>query len=353
MVSPDDNATGVAIVSAPVTRIPAASSKAMVVSRPALPASCEWLLATLPTMATVLSTNRRSAAAAVGGWRNAKQLVERGPHFWGATPDPIAPSMFNRTRSAPARNGLSAGAILSGAERSPNCVQSVSAAYLAHFGSRFVPKVTSPPAQTRTGAESALGFANAVSRVAVGDCDQATDARLVTKPNAMAFTRASLRSRMSDENATTWAERPAGLGVHDWLVRLRRVEHLRQHLLRRGLLRRNWRRVRQRLRRAANHRLTHRRLDNGWLHWRCGLHRLDAVRHRKVAGANDLLVPLPEIGEHASVAEHDHRNIAIEDRARSNGPRIGRRGLRRWRNAGDTRRTRGPHMLRRKCHRRG
>ena len=146
--------------STPVTRIPTASSRATVVSRPAGPASCAWLFATLPTIATVLSAKRRSAAAAFGGCRNAKQLDDFGPHLRGAGPEPIAPSTFSRTRSAPARNGLSDGAMLSGSGRMPYERQSVSPAERAHLGSRLVPSVTSPPAQTRNGVERGFGLAD-------------------------------------------------------------------------------------------------------------------------------------------------------------------------------------------------
>src|SRR5512132_4330753 len=108
-------------------------------------------------MTTLLSTSRRSADAELGGWRKAKQLVDRGPHFCGAGPSPIAPSMFSNTTSAPERKGLSAGARLSGSGLRPYSWLSVSAAYLAQNGSRFVPSVTSPPAHTLTDDERRLG----------------------------------------------------------------------------------------------------------------------------------------------------------------------------------------------------
>ena len=125
-------------------------------------------------MATVLSANRRSAPAALGGCRNAKHAVDFGPHLRGAGPDPIAPSTFSRTRSAPARNGLSDGAMLSGSGRMPNECQSVSAAERAHLGSRLVPSVTSPPAQTLNGAESGLGLVVSAS-VEGADCPRAIE----------------------------------------------------------------------------------------------------------------------------------------------------------------------------------
>ena len=102
------------------------------------------------------------------------KLVDFGPHLRGAGPDPIAPSTFSRTRSAPARNGLSDGAMLSGSGRMPNERQSVSAADRAHLGSRLVPSVTSPPAQTRNGAESGLGFVDSIG-VDGADCASAIE----------------------------------------------------------------------------------------------------------------------------------------------------------------------------------
>ena len=139
-------------------------------------------------MVTVLSANRRSAPAALGGCRNAKHAVDFGPHLRGAGPDPIAPSTFSRTRSAPARNGLSAGAMLSGSGRCNEC-QSVSAADRAHLGSRLVPSVTSPPAQTRNGAESGLGLVfQRASRVRTATRDRANTRIVNESADDPAFT---------------------------------------------------------------------------------------------------------------------------------------------------------------------
>ena len=67
--------------------MPAASRYAIVVSRPASPASCEWLFATLPT--TTLPDCRRAGVAprlrsAAGETRSSSSSC--GPHFRGAGP---------------------------------------------------------------------------------------------------------------------------------------------------------------------------------------------------------------------------------------------------------------------------
>src|SRR4051794_16516134 len=70
--------------------------------------------------------------------------------------------------------------MLSGSARIPNRCGSVSAAYLAQAGSRFVPSVTSPPAQTRTGAERSLGFALVALRSRIGDCAEAASGTIAS-----------------------------------------------------------------------------------------------------------------------------------------------------------------------------
>src|SRR5215475_2739391 len=107
-----------------------------------------------PTTTELPSARRLSAVAVLFGWRNAKQFFERGPHFESAGPSPIAPSTFTRTTSAPETSGRSGPTSESGSARSRNCFQSVWAAESAQPGSRSVPRVTSPPAQRRNGAES-------------------------------------------------------------------------------------------------------------------------------------------------------------------------------------------------------
>src|SRR5829696_5932903 len=91
-----------------------------------------------------LARSARSAAALAEGARNAKQFVDRVPHFVGAFPDPIADSTLSSTSNEV------------GSSRCPNLVRSRAEATRDHAVSRLVPRVTSPPAQTRTGPRSDL-----------------------------------------------------------------------------------------------------------------------------------------------------------------------------------------------------
>src|SRR5687767_15070893 len=105
-------------------------------------------------MTVPLRCSARSAGALAGGARKAKQFVDRGPHLVGVGPCPIADSTLSRTSSASATSGRSGASSVAGSSRCPNRVRSRRDASRVHAVSRLVPRVTSPPAHTRTTARS-------------------------------------------------------------------------------------------------------------------------------------------------------------------------------------------------------
>ena len=99
----------------------------------------------------VRAGTRRSAAAVATGMRKAKQAVEPGAHLRRAGgPSPMAPSTLSSTTSASATSGRSGASSESGSGNGSTRIPYLAEAERAQPGSRLVPIVTSPPAQTRT-----------------------------------------------------------------------------------------------------------------------------------------------------------------------------------------------------------